>query len=70
MPITKQQLAQRITSALNAQSNDSNIDPEQARVAIGNEIAQAIDDYVIGRTTIVTGNSSDGATVTGSGIIQ
>lgn len=61
MPFTSQQLQDAIEAAYDAESNNSNIDPEQARKRIAQKLAAAIAGFVIGRQT--TGASTDGASV-------
>ncbi|MBB4117858.1 hypothetical protein GGR32_000130 [Mesonia hippocampi] len=62
MPFTQQQLQDAIEEAYDAESNNPNINPEQARKRIAQKLASAISSFVIGRQT--TGVSSDGASVT------
>ena len=69
MAIEVEQLATLITQALDAQS-DTQVDPAAAREQNGQSIAQAIAQFVQGRTTTVTGNSVSGGPVTGVGIIN
>lgn len=70
MPITQQQLSKRIEGILNADSDNENISPAQARKRLANEIAAAVAEFVIGRKTTVTGTSATGGAVTGTGIIN
>lgn len=70
MPITEAQLSARIHAIRNYFNNDPNVDVVAARQAIANEEADAINDFVIGRTTNVTGTSATGGAVTGTGTIQ
>jgi len=67
--ISEAQLASLLESAYDAES-DLEVNPAEARQRIAQKQAQAIAQFVQGRNTIVTGTSSDGATVTGTGIIQ
>jgi len=61
MAITEEQLAIKIEEAYDAVSGDSNVNPEEARKQVAEDLAAAIAQFVIGRQT--TGVSSDGATV-------
>lgn len=70
MPFTEGQLATEIRNALEAGSNDANIDPAAARQQCAEGLAAAIFGAIIGRTTTVTGSSATGGAVTGTGIIQ
>lgn len=67
--ISEAQLAILLESAYDAES-DLEVNPAEARQRIAQKQAQAIAQFVQGRTTVVTGVSSDGATITGTGIIQ
>lgn len=69
MPITKQELAAKFTEALNNQS-ETEVNPAQARIQIGNDLADAVEAYVVGRQTQVTGSSQSGGPVIGTGVIQ
>ncbi|MCG8889391.1 hypothetical protein G1K95_13675, partial [Tenacibaculum finnmarkense] len=44
--------------------------PEVARKEMALKEAKAINDFVIGRTTTVTGASATGGPVTGTGVIK
>ena len=70
MPITKEQLSQGLQDIRNQFNDDKDISIEDARVAIADQEAQLISDFVIGRETEVTGTSASGGAVTGTGIIQ
>lgn len=70
MPITKEQLSARLQAIRNQFSDDPNINIVDARRIIADEEADAINDFVIGRTTTVTGTSATGGAVTGTGTIQ
>ena len=70
MPLTEVQLATEILNALEAGSNDANIDPATARQQFAQGLAAAIFGTIIGRQTTVTGTSATGGAVTGTGIIQ
>lgn len=67
--ITEQQLAVLLEEAYDVES-DSEVNPAEARQRIAQKQAAAVAQFVQGRQTVVTGTSSDGATVTGTGIIQ
>ncbi|WP_027391776.1 hypothetical protein [Aquimarina latercula] len=69
MAITTQQLSDLIEKAFNDES-DVRVDPVQARKRQAQRIANAIEQYVVGRNTMVTGTSATGGAVTGTGIIQ
>lgn len=66
--ITKSALSLLLQKAFDAQS-DVVVDPKKARKKLADDIADAIEQYVVLRETIVTGTSPSGA-VTGTGIIQ
>ncbi|MCI2229589.1 hypothetical protein MC378_10455 [Polaribacter sp. MSW13] len=68
--ITKEELAAGLLAIRNQYSDDPNVDIATARENIANQEAQLISDFVIGRTTNVTGTSVSGGTVTGTGTIQ
>ncbi|KAB8153427.1 hypothetical protein EZY14_009345 [Kordia sp. TARA_039_SRF] len=51
------------------QESDIDVDPQEARQRIAEAQAQLIAQFVIGRTTVVTGTVA-GTAVTGTGIIQ
>ncbi|CAA0153060.1 hypothetical protein [Tenacibaculum maritimum] len=70
MPLTKQQLANKLFEIRQEYSNKPNIDPETARREMAEKEAEAISDFVIGRTTRVTGTSVSGGAVTGTGKIE
>lgn len=70
MPLTKKQLANKLFAIRQEYSNKQNIDPETARREMALKEAQAINDFVIGRTTNVTGTSVSGGAVTGTGTIK
>ncbi|QKX04890.1 hypothetical protein HN014_08150 [Aquimarina sp. TRL1] len=66
--MTEAQLANLLELAYDAEA-DTGVSPEEARRRFAKKQAAAIAQFVVGRTTTVTGVSSDGATVTGTGII-
>lgn len=68
--ITKAQLSQRLQDIRNQFNDNSDINIIDARKIIADEEADAINDFVIGRTTTVTGTSVTGGAVTGTGTIQ
>lgn len=67
--ITKEALSVLLLKAFDSQS-DVVIDPRQARKKLADDIADAVEKYVVMRETIVTGTSATGGAVTGTGIIQ
>ena len=71
MADTVAQLTQKLLDAMEAVSNDPNTDPAQARREMAQQMAQAIRDFVVGRTTqvqvTVTGTDATGSPVTGTG---
>ena len=69
MPITKEQLSQGLQDIRNQFNDDPDINIEAARIAIADQEAQLISDFVIGRSTNVNivGTSVSGGAVTGSG---
>ncbi|MCT4698086.1 hypothetical protein [Tenacibaculum haliotis] len=70
MPLTKQQLADKLFQIREEYSNDSNVDPAAARREMADKEAQAINDFIIDRVTEVTGTSVSGGAVTGAGKIK
>lgn len=68
--ITEAQLAQKIKTAFDFDSDKEGIKPEEARQRQANEIAAAVAQFVIGRTTTITGTSATGGPVTGTGVIK
>ncbi|CAA0144719.1 conserved hypothetical protein [Tenacibaculum maritimum] len=70
MPITKTQLADKLFQIRQEYSNRPDLNPETARREMADKEAQAINDFVIGRLTTVTGTSATGGAVTGTGTIQ
>ena len=69
MATTKTQLKAAILNAMDLNS-DKELDPAEARDAFAQRLADAIEAYVVTRTTTVTGTSATGGAVTGTGIIQ
>ena len=70
MPITKEELALGLQDIRNQFNDDTDIDIIEARKLIAEQEAQLISDFVIGRTTTVTGISATGGAVTATGTIQ
>ncbi|MEO2080603.1 MAG: hypothetical protein ABGW88_13665 [Leeuwenhoekiella sp.] len=70
MPITEAKLAAKFKAALDARSDDPEVDIEAARQQLANELAEGVAQFVIGRETTVTGTSTSGGPVTGTGIIK
>lgn len=68
--ITQAQLAAKIKAAFDFDSDKAGVKPEEARQRQANEIAEAVAQFVIGRTTTVTGTSATGGAVTGTGVIK
>jgi hypothetical protein len=68
--ITKEQLSTRLQNIRNQFNDNADIDIVEARKIIADEEADAINDFVIGRTTSVTGTSVSGGAVTATGTIQ
>lgn len=68
--ITKAELSQRLQDIRNQFNDNPDINIIDARKIIADEEADAINDFVIGRTTSVTGTSATGGAVTGTGTIQ
>lgn len=69
MAIDKSQLTKLLQEAFD-KSSDVVVNPKQARKQLAVDLADAVEQYVIGRETIVTGTSVSGGAVTGTGIIQ
>lgn len=67
--ITEAQLAILLEQAYDVEA-DAGVSPEAARKRFAEKQAAAFAQFVIGRNTTVTGVSSDGATVTGTGIVN
>lgn len=70
MAITQAELTDRIKNILEQDSNNENTSPKEARQRLAEGLAGAVNDFVIGRLTEVTGITSDGKGVTGKGVIQ
>ncbi|WP_417366904.1 hypothetical protein [Flavobacterium beibuense] len=70
MALTRQTAKVQVKQLLDSHSNNPEITPEEARQEFADTIVDIVFDCFIGRTTQVNGVSSDGATVTGTGIIQ
>lgn len=70
MAITQAQLAKQIEAAYDDVSNNSEVDPEEARKQVAKKIAAAVAQFVIGRQTQVTGTSVSGGAVTAVGTIS
>lgn len=68
--ITKAQLSARLQAIRNQYNDVVDIDIIDARKKIADEEADAINDFVIGRTTSVAGTSVSGGAVTGTGTIE
>lgn len=68
--ITEAQLATGLEQLYDQYSNNPNIDPATARKEFALGQASLIAQFVQGRETDVTGVTSDGKSVTGTGIIQ
>ncbi|MDC9722361.1 MAG: hypothetical protein PSN34_06260 [Urechidicola sp.] len=66
--ITEPQLSARIKAALDAKSDDPSVNTVDARQHLADELASAINDFVVGRTTQVTGVQVGSGTA--PGIIQ
>lgn len=69
MAITEQQLSKILQDAFDFDS-DKEVNPAEARKRLAEKIASGVAQFVIGRTTVVTGASATGGPVTGKGIIQ
>jgi len=69
MAINKHSLTELFRQAFDNPS-DVVVNPAQAREQLAKELADAIELYVVGRETVVTGTSVSGGPVTGTGIIQ
>lgn len=65
MPITKAQLEAQIKLAYDAES-DVVVNPAEARARQAKLLAQAINDFVIGRTVEVTGVQTGSGVTTGT----
>lgn len=70
MPISKAQLSAKIKAAMEFNSDDPEVDIPQARQHFADELADAIEQFTVGRETTVTGTSATGGAVTGTGIIK
>lgn len=68
--ITQQQLAAKIKEAMELNSDDPEVNIEEARKHLADEIAEGVAQFVIGRQTTVTGTSATGGAVTGTGTIK
>ncbi|MDB0600687.1 hypothetical protein PL373_05920 [Tenacibaculum maritimum] len=54
MADTVEQLKQKIKAAYDKQS-DKDVNPAEAREELAQDIAKAVEDYVVGRLTVVSG---------------
>ncbi len=70
MAITKKELAQGLERIYNDYSNKEGLSPQQSRKKIAEAQADLIANFVIGRSTVVTGTSATGGVVNAKGIIQ
>lgn len=68
--ITKEQLSQRLQDIRNQFNDNPAINILDARKMISDQEADAINDFIVGRTTTVSGTSATGGAVTGTGTIQ
>jgi len=69
MAIDKGTLTNLLQQAFD-KTSDVVVDPAEARKQLAVDIANAVEAYVIGRETMVTGTSVSGGAVTGKGVIQ
>lgn len=56
-------------AAFDAES-DVDVTPAEARERIAQKLADAVEQFVVGRQTTVTGTSATGGAVTGTGTIK
>ena len=68
--ISESQLAAGLEQLYDQYSDNPNIDPDTARKEFAKGQAALIAQFVQGRSTNVTGTTSDGKSVTGTGTIQ
>ncbi len=66
MAITKQQLAALIKQAMDDDSDNPDVTPAQARQNQADKLANAIEQYVIGRLVTVTGVTPGSGTAPGT----
>ncbi|CDF80565.1 hypothetical protein BN863_28530 [Formosa agariphila KMM 3901] len=62
MPITQAQLSAKIKAAMELNSDNPDVNIEEARQHLADEIAAGVAEFTIGRLT--TGTASNGASVT------
>lgn len=55
MAITQQQLSDRFKAALDLKSDDPNVNIQEARQQLADDLAAAVNDFVVGRLVNVTG---------------
>lgn len=70
MPISQAELAAKIKTAMDFKSDDPDVDIDEARQHLADEIAEGIAQFTVGRETTVTGTGYNGAAVTGTGTIK
>lgn len=70
MATTQEELAQELFQIKQEFSNKPDLDPEACRREMAEKEAEAFANFVIGRTTTVSGSSVSGGAVTGTGTIQ
>jgi hypothetical protein len=66
MAITEQQLSARIKAALDFNSDNPEVDIPTARQQLADDIASAVNDFVVSRTVAVTGVQSGSGAVEGT----
>lgn len=70
MPITEAQLAAKFLAAMNFHSDNPDVDINEARQHLANELAAGVKEFTVGRETTVIGTSATGGSVNGTGTIK
>lgn len=69
MPLTQSELADGLESLYDSWSDRTDVNPAEARKVFAEEQARLFFEAMIGRETSVTGVTSEGKTVSGTGTI-
>lgn len=70
MPISQEALSAKIKAAMDLFSDNPEINIEEARQHLADEIAEGVAQFVVGRETNVVGTSATGGAVSGTGTIK
>ncbi len=66
MAITQAQLSKKIQNAMDFKSDDPEVDINEARKYLADELAEAVAQFVISRKTAITGVQPGGGTAIGT----